>query len=173
MELEKKVNEYKWDELTLETQELLLAAEEAREKAYAPHSNFLVGAAVKTANGTIYTGVNIENAAHPSAMCGERVAIFKAVSEGHTNFTGLAVSVRGEFGPAQKASTSCGGCRQVQVEFADLHGHDYPLWFTNSDKSVILGTTVYGILPDHFGLADLEVDTQPYFDRIHKQNQKL
>lgn len=92
--------------------DLLSAALEAREKAYAPYSNFKVGAALLTASGKIYTGCNIENAAYGLCNCAERTAIFKAVSEGETAFIELAVAADT---PAPTAP--CGSCRQVIAEF--------------------------------------------------------
>jgi len=70
---------------------LVKAASDVRINAYVPYSNYAVGAAVLTSSGKVFTGVNVENAAYPSAMCAERVAIFKAVSEGERNFEAVAV----------------------------------------------------------------------------------
>ena len=74
-----------------EKQSLIDLANEARERAYVPYSNYPVGAALKTKTGKTYTGVNIENAAYPQTMCAERVAIFKAVSEGEKEFEVISV----------------------------------------------------------------------------------
>ncbi|UCF28866.1 MAG: cytidine deaminase, partial [Chloroflexota bacterium] len=82
----------------------------ARRWAYAPYSNYAVGAALLTSKGKIYDGVNVENAAYPTSMCAERVAVFKAVSEGETNFTAIAVA-------SSNGGTPCGACRQVLSEF--------------------------------------------------------
>ena len=79
-------------------------------RAYAPYSNYPVGAALRTKTGRIYTGVNVENAVYPHTMCAERVAIFKAVSEGETEFEVIAVATNNGGSP-------CGGCRQVMAEF--------------------------------------------------------
>lgn len=92
-------------------QELIKAAIEAREYAYTPYSNYKVGAALLTTSGTIYRGCNIENAAYTPTNCAERTAIFKAVSEGDTDFTAIAV-VTADGGPP------CGVCLQVMREFA-------------------------------------------------------
>lgn len=91
--------------------ELLALAAEAREKAYAGYSGFAVGAALRTRSGKIYTGCNIENASYGLTVCAERVAIWKAVSEGETEFEVLVVvtSIGG---------SPCGACRQVMAEFA-------------------------------------------------------
>lgn len=94
----------------LELQALIDLANEARKRAYAPYSKYQVGAALRTKSGKIYTGVNVENAAYPQTMCAERVAIFKAVSEGEMEFEVIAVVT-------DNGGSPCGGCRQVMAEF--------------------------------------------------------
>jgi cytidine deaminase len=91
---------------------LLAAAARARGTAYAPYSRFRVGAAVRTASGAVYTGANIENASYGLSHCAERVAIHKAVSEGHRRLEAIAVVADGP-SPAMP----CGACRQVMAEF--------------------------------------------------------
>jgi cytidine deaminase len=93
-----------------EKQSLIDLANEARRRAYAPYSKYPVGAALRTKSGRLYTGVNVENAAYPQTMCAERVAIFKAVSEGETEFEVIAVAT-------DNGGSPCGGCRQVMAEF--------------------------------------------------------
>ena len=90
---------------------LLAFAREAQEKAYAPYSGFRVGAAVY-ANGEIFQGVNIENAAYGATICAEQAALSAAVSAGCTDLTGLAV-----VGGSQSPTTPCGTCRQALAEF--------------------------------------------------------
>lgn len=92
--------------------ELLQAALDARLKAYAPYSKFLVGAAVRTQSGKIYTGCNIENASYGLTVCGERNAIFAAVGAGERKFTALCV-----VGDTEGPISPCGACRQVMAEF--------------------------------------------------------
>lgn len=89
--------------------ELIRAALEAREGAYAPYSGFKVGAALITRGGKVYLGCNIENSAYGDCICAERVALFKAVSEGERDFAMLAVA----------GGAPCGSCRQVLSEFCD------------------------------------------------------
>lgn len=104
--------------LTLEEKQALIrAALAAREGAYVPYSDFLVGAALRTESGKIYTGCNIENAAFTPTSCAERTALFKAVSEGETQFTDIAVvgSRRGEIN--RQITSPCGVCRQALFEF--------------------------------------------------------
>lgn len=94
-------------------QTLLKAAIQARDSAYAPFSNFKVGAAV-LAGGRVFTGCNVENASYGATMCAERVAIFKAISAGHADIQALAVVAK-----YPKPVPPCGMCRQVMAEFAD------------------------------------------------------
>ncbi|MCQ2430871.1 MAG: cytidine deaminase [Clostridia bacterium] len=99
---------------------LVQAAADAREKAYTPYSHFKVGAALLTKSGKIYTGCNIENASYTPTVCAERTAVFKAVSEGDTDFAAIAV-VGGPEGPAADFCAPCGVCRQVLAEFCPAH----------------------------------------------------
>lgn len=92
---------------------LVEKAIEARNMAYAPYSNFKVGAALITEDGSIYTGCNVENASYGATNCAERTAIFKAVSEGHHTINMLAV-----VGDEKDYTYPCGICRQVILEFA-------------------------------------------------------
>lgn len=93
---------------------LLEKAYEGRENAYAPYSNFKVGAAVLAENGKIYTGCNIENASYGATNCAERTAIFKAISEGNRKICAIAI-----VGADDEYTYPCGICRQVITEFAD------------------------------------------------------
>lgn len=97
---------------------LARAALEARQKAWAPYSKFLVGAALLCGNGKLYTGCNIENAAYGPTICAERTAVFKAVSEGEREFTAIAIAggAQGRVGLLNYTSP-CGICRQVLREF--------------------------------------------------------
>ena len=92
--------------------QLVAAARAAREHAVADFSGFKVGAAVETANGTIISGCNIENASYGLTLCAERVAIFKAVSEGHRAFTRIVVVA-----DTESPTPPCGACRQIIWEF--------------------------------------------------------
>jgi cytidine deaminase len=100
-------------ELTPELMELLAAATAARERAYCPYSRFAVGAAVRTASGAIFYGCNIENAAYPSTICAERVALFSAYASGERGIVALAV-----IAATPEPVSPCGGCRQVIFELA-------------------------------------------------------
>jgi cytidine deaminase len=94
----------------VEDKELIALAAEARRKAYAPYSEYAVGAALLTASGRVYTGCNVENAAYGLSVCAERTAAFKAVCDGEREFTAIAVVT-------ENAGTPCGACRQVLAEF--------------------------------------------------------
>lgn len=102
--------------------ELIEAAREVRERAFAPYSNFKVGAAVRTKSGKIYTGCNVESASYGLTVCAERVAIWKAVSEGEKQFTEIAVVA-----DTEELTPPCGVCRQIIWEF----GGDIPITFSN------------------------------------------
>jgi cytidine deaminase len=91
---------------------LIEAAKQARENAHAPYSNFRVGAALRSTSGRIFSGCNVENATYGLTMCAERVAIFKAVSEGERGFSAIAVVTDTEV-----LTPPCGACRQLIWEF--------------------------------------------------------
>jgi cytidine deaminase len=125
-------------------QQLIETSLGARRWAYAPYSKYAVGAAVLTSSGVIYDGVNIENAAYPTSMCAERVAVFKAVSEGETDFIAIAVAT-------SNGGTPCGACRQVLSEF----GLETKVLIVNGDGIIEQETTVAELLPGAFGPQDL------------------
>ncbi len=122
---------------------LLERAREAREWAYAPYSNYRVGAALLGRSGRIYTGCNVENAVYPLCTCAERTAVVKAVSEGEREFVALAVVT-------ENGGPPCGACRQTLREFAE-------------DLVILIGdaaghyrqTTLSRLLPESFSAADL------------------
>ena len=124
---------------------LIELAIEARRRAYAPYSNYQVGAALRTKSGRVYTGCNVENAAYPTGMCAERVAVFKAVSEGEREFEVLAVAT-------SNGGSPCGGCRQVLAEF----GLDTLVLIADGQGHLVQETTVSGLLPGAFTPKDLQ-----------------
>ena len=98
---------------------LISEAQKIRGFAYAPYSNFLVGAVLVTKDGKLYHGCNIENAGHTATNCAERTAFFKAISEGERNFSKIAI-VGAPMGVEPNLLTApCGVCRQVMMEFCD------------------------------------------------------
>ena len=125
--------------------ELLAAAKKARANAYAPYSKYHVGAALMTSSGAIYTGSNVENAAYPDSICAERVAIFKAVSEGQREFQAIAVVTR-------DGGTPCGSCRQVLAEFSP----GALVLVANQAGKVVREGTVADLLPGAFGPDNLK-----------------
>ena len=94
-------------------EKLYLLAVKAREHSYCPYSGFAVGAALLTADGTVYTGCNIENAAYGPSVCAERTAFFKAVSEGAAAFSAIAIAGGPKDAEALELCPPCGVCRQV------------------------------------------------------------
>jgi len=128
-----------------ERKALIKIANEARSQAYAPYSNYRVGAALRTTDGRIFTGVNVENAAYPTSICAERVAVFKAISEGAHRFEAIAVVT-------DSGGSPCGACRQVLAEF----GLDTLVLIADCKGRLIQETTVAGLLPDAFTPADLD-----------------
>lgn len=126
-------------------EELIRKANEAREQAYAPYSRYQVGAAVLTADGQVFTGCNIENAAYPSSLCAERVAIFKAVSEGHRQLRAIAVVT-------SNGGSPCGGCRQVMREFG---GKQLVVLIADGSGTLLEELTLEELLPRSFGPEEL------------------
>ncbi|AMA53054.1 MULTISPECIES: cytidine deaminase [Bacillus] len=127
-------------------QELITEALKARDMAYAPYSKFQVGAALLTKDGKVYRGCNIENAAYSMCNCAERTALFKAVSEGDTEFQMLAVAADTP-GPV----SPCGACRQV---ISELCTKDVIVVLTNL-QGQIKEMTVEELLPGAFSSEDL------------------
>ena len=128
-----------------ERQSLIDIAIEARRRAYVPYSKYQVGAALRTSSGKIFTGVNVENAAYPTSICAERVAVFKAVSEGETAFEVIAVVT-------SNGGTPCGSCRQVLSEF----GLDTIVLIADSDGKLLKEVLVEDLLPGAFRPDDLD-----------------
>ena len=120
-------------------QSLVDLANIARQRAYAPYSNYPVGASLRTKTGRIYTGVNVENAAYPQTMCAERVAMFKAVSEGEKEFEVITVVT-------DNGGSPCGGCRQVMAEF----GLNTIVLMADGNGRIVKETTVKELLPEAF-----------------------
>ncbi len=125
---------------------LVNLAIEARRRAYVPYSKYQVGAALRTKNGRVFTGANVENAAYPMTMCAERTAIFSAVSQGELEFDVIAVVTANGGSP-------CGGCRQVMAEF----GLDTIVLIADADGNVKTQTTVNELLPGAFTPAHLVI----------------
>ena len=123
------------------TTELIDLAVKTSENAYVPYSHFPIGTVLVTAEGKIYTGVNVENASFGLTNCGERTAIFKAVSEGERSFKELII-----YGQTEKPVSPCGACRQVMAEFFEP---DLPVTLVAKNKSTVV-MTVKELLPYSF-----------------------
>ncbi len=108
-------------------------ASEARKNAYVPYSGFSVGAALLARDGRVFTGCNIENVAFSPTVCAERTAFFKAVSEGATEFTKIAIISGRKGEPATAFASPCGVCRQVMLEFCDADSFELLLARSGND----------------------------------------
>ena len=125
--------------------QLISAARQVRTRAYAPYSNYQVGAALLTKSGQIFTGVNVENAAYPDSICAERSAVFNAVSAGELEFEAIAVVTR-------NGGTPCGSCRQVLSEF----GLDIEVLLADEGENLLQQKTARDLLPGAFLGRDLK-----------------
>ena len=132
----------------MRNKELVREALEARKQSYCPYSGFAVGAALLCGDGTVFRGCNIENAAYPATNCAERTAMFKAVSEGNTDFRAIAI-VGGPKGKEPKDFCApCGVCRQVMAEFCSRDFQVLMLGCEGSQRTASLGE----LLPYAFSL---------------------
>lgn len=124
--------------------ELIRQAIEIRQRAYAPYSKFLVGAAVRTKAGKTFLGCNVENASYGLAVCAERSAIFAAITAGEKQFECMAIATQGGAMP-------CGACRQVLSEF----NPDLPIFIVDVDNpDKIIEGSLWELLPGAFTLGD-------------------
>lgn len=129
--------------MDVDKQRLAALAREAREQAYAPYSHYAVGAALLTADGEVFTGCNVENAVYPATLCAERVAVTKAVSEGHRDFVAMAIAT-------SNAGSPCGICRQVMYEFAPRLRV-----YLVAGEAIVAEYDLQDLLPDGFGPQEL------------------
>ncbi|ADL42873.1 cytidine deaminase [Caldicellulosiruptor obsidiansis OB47] len=123
----------------------LTLAKEAQKKAYAPYSCFKVGAAAVGNSSKVYTGCNVENASYPLSMCAERIAIFKAISEGESEIKALYI-----IGPENEPISPCGACRQVIFELA----RNSTIYLSNCDMTKVIETNSKELLPYGFDLKE-------------------
>ena len=124
---------------------LIEAALAVRQQAYAPYSNYPVGAALLMEDGSIVTGVNVENSSYGLTICAERTAVGKAIAAGYRKIMAVAVAT-------DNAGSPCGACRQVLTEFAG----DVPVYLVDATGNG-RDTTLYTLLPDHFGPEHLDI----------------
>lgn len=131
--------------------ELLRLADDVRRNAYVPYSDFAVGAAMLTADGTVFCGCNVENASYSATCCAERAALFSAVAAGHRDFRAIAV-VGGRAGQApEQVCPPCGVCRQV---LSELCGAELSVYLTDGRTERCL--TLGALLPLAFGAASMQ-----------------
>lgn len=124
---------------------------EARQAAYAPYSNFRVGAAVLLKNGKIYTGNNQENIAYPSGLCAERVALFAAsANEPGVAIKAIAIAAAATDATVDSVLTPCGACRQVMAEYEELHQSSIRIIVGSVADKVLVIEDVRGLLPFMF-----------------------
>ena len=122
-------------------QDLVALAAKARERAYAPYSNFPVGAALRTGSGQVFTGCNVENAAYPLTTCAERTVLTKAVSEGEREFEAIAVVTA-------TGASPCGACRQILREFGGPDGRLRVIIADTAGNTKVF--TIAELLPEGF-----------------------
>jgi cytidine deaminase len=125
----------------MKQEELVKIAIEAKDKAYAPYSNFRVGAALLTEGGKVFTGVNVENASYGATCCAERTAVFKAISEGHREIKAVAIA-----SDSEHFTYPCGICRQVLAEF----GKNDMLVLCSNPKGEFKSYRLEELLPEAF-----------------------
>lgn len=153
--LDTNVKVYAWEELTKEESSLVDAAKEATRQAYAPYSSFCVGTAVLLENGVVVTGSNQENAAYPSGLCAERVALFHANHQyPHTPVVALAIAARNGDSFVD-AISPCGACRQVLLEVEQRYGKPMKVLLYGS-KEIWVVDSAESLLPLCFGVKNLE-----------------
>jgi cytidine deaminase len=139
------------NELSEDDQELYKSAVEARDKAYAPYSEFSVGAALRLENGLIVSGNNQENAAYPSGMCAERVAVWSALSQyPEVKITKLFITARSEKKEVKRPVSPCGSCRQTLAEYEVRQKQPMEVYFTGETGIILKATSVRDLLPFMF-----------------------
>uniref|UniRef100_A0A2M4C247 Cytidine deaminase n=1 Tax=Anopheles marajoara TaxID=58244 RepID=A0A2M4C247_9DIPT len=136
-------NTVEYSSLDASVKELIEAAIKARNNAYCPYSNFAVGAALRTVGGDIVTGCNVENGTFGPSVCAERTAVCKAVSEGHREFTAVAVVAFQE----TEFTAPCGTCRQTLSEFSPK---DIPIYLVKPSPVRVMVTSLFQLLPHAF-----------------------
>lgn len=145
------------EDLDLESKYLAHKAKDAATHAYAPYSRFQVGAAVMLEDGTIVTGTNQENAAYPSGMCAERVALYAAVAQYPEGvITKIAIVARRKGAKELAPATSCGPCRQVMLEFEVRQGKPFEVIMQAEDHKWIKTPSAGSLLPFSFTRTSLE-----------------
>lgn len=144
-----------WKYLSIEDQVLVDKAYDALETAYAPYSEFKVGASVRLDNDAIITGSNQENAAYPSGLCAERVALFHIGSNyPKQSIKTICIVAKGDLLPLNKLLSPCGGCRQVMLESENRQQNKIKVIIVNQDNRTMVIPSVIDLLPFGFGSKD-------------------
>lgn len=138
-------------------QDLLLKAEEALNRAYAPYSNFFVGAALWTTDHQVIAAANVENAAYGGCICAERAAIVSAYAKGFRAFKAIAIIARGKNFETEAVTSPCGACRQMLYEVAQVGGLPLDVIMASARKDKIVISTIEYLLPFGFGPKDLGI----------------
>lgn len=145
------------DELTESDQELIKMSDEALERAYAPYSHYRVGAAIRLVGGEVFCGNNQENAAYPSGLCAERVAMFYAKSK-HPEaiIETIAVSAKADYFIIEEAVSPCGSCRQVMAEYQIQQGSPIRVIMKGQNGPIQVVNTIEALLPLMFHAEELK-----------------
>ena len=145
-----------FNELDISEQELIEKAKNAYSNAYAPYSGFLVGASVLLENGEIINGSNQENAAYPSGLCAERVALFYAGAKyPEVAIKTIAISAKSKTFEIDDVVSPCGACRQVMAEYQQKQGQDIRLLLHSPTDEVLIANSVTDLLPFMFNSEKL------------------
>jgi cytidine deaminase len=150
-----------FDDLDTESKYLSHKAKDATAHAHAPYSKFLVGAAALLDDGTVVTGCNYENAALPSGMCAERVALFAVASQHpEKRVIKMAIVAKRKGGKELVPATSCGACRQVMLEFEINQGKPFEVVMQNNDHKWLKVSSAGALLPHSYTSQNLEYITK-------------
>jgi cytidine deaminase len=145
-----------WEDLDLESQDLIKKAEDALQHAYAPYSRFRVAAAILLDNGVVITGTNQENAAYPDGMCAERVALFaKASQYPERQIKKIVIVAQAENTVGLSPATCCGSCRQALLEFELRQGKTFEVIMQGYDREWVKAPTAESLLPFSFSKRNL------------------
>lgn len=145
------------DELSPEEKNLINEARKAAKDAYAPYSNFFVGACVLLENGKIIAGNNQENAAYPSGLCAERIALFSAVSQNPgIKIKAIAIAAISAKSDITEPVSPCGACRQVMAEYETLYKNEIKIIMTGAAGKVLITNSITNLLPLLFSSSNLK-----------------
>lgn len=139
------------DELASVDRALIEAARKVRENAYAPYSNFLVGAAARSRAGNVHSGANMENISYGLTMCAEVGSLSRSVAEGDFQIESIAVIGGPRSGGGNRAVTPCGRCRQLILEASRVSGVDIRVFCCSADLQTIVEASITELLPMGFG----------------------